>query len=121
MSEKICESKCQNPFHYLRRHVNLSTQRPSKCPCRNVIEIKKVYANQPITEFVFKYSTENLSDFSDSKIKFRRNTTVLPTQNKLFRTRTDDIRRQHDRGKKRSYKQLIIHMFIAKKRSKKSS
>jgi len=37
---EIDESKCQNPFHYLQRHSNLSNQRPTKCPCRNRVEKK---------------------------------------------------------------------------------
>ena len=47
------QSKCKNPFHFLVRHCNLSQQRPTKCPCRNVLNAK-VHKTQPITDFICK-------------------------------------------------------------------
>ena len=35
-------------------------------------------------------------------------------QTTLFKTRMDAIRKEHDRGKKRSYKQLTLNLNIAK-------
>src|SRR5271170_7933639 len=107
----ISQSNCQNPFHYFRRYDNLSKQRPTKCPCRNIVDITKVYANHPITEFVHKYLNENAPDFSAPL----RNTTNSPSHQNFFITRTDKIRREHDRGKKRTYKQLPLKVTITKK------
>ena len=86
-SEKIAsQSKCMNPFHFLVRHSNLSKQRPTKCPCRNVSNSAKVYKTQAITEFIYKFPRIQLLSSMD---------------NKDFMTRTDAIRKEHDRGKKR--------------------
>ena len=103
---EVDESKCQNPFHYLHRHSNLSNQRPTKCPCRNRVE-EKIYINQCITDFTSHIpSSSARTDFviTDSK--------TVP-QKKFFRTRTDVIRKEHDRGKKRSLKQLTLDFSIA--------
>jgi hypothetical protein len=111
--EKISESNCRNPFHYLRRHDNLSKQRPTKCPCRNVIQLQKLYINQPITVFAFKYPIKNIPD-QPVKTMVSNKKSKPSSQTTLFRTRTENIRREHDRGKKRSYKQLTLNINIAK-------
>lgn len=113
--EKISESKCQNPFHYLRRHDNLSKQRPTKCPCRDVL-IQKVYRNLSITAFVSRDSKhKNAPIFTDTKHS-RKSENKSPKQNTLFITRSDAIRNEHDRGRKRSFKQLTIDAKTRKKR-----
>jgi hypothetical protein len=111
--DKISESNCRNPFHYLRRHDNLSKQRPTKCPCRNVIQLQKLYINQPITVFAFKYPIKNIPD-QPVKTMVSNKKSKPSSQTTLFRTRTENIRREHDRGKKRSYKQLTLNINIAK-------
>ena len=111
LEEKIVESKCQNPFHYLRRHENLSSQRPTKCPCRNAV-ITEVYRNQDITKFVSEIP------FSALRTNVHRKENKSSLQENLYFTRTDIIRKEHDRGKKRPFKQLILDTFIAKKRIK---
>jgi hypothetical protein len=111
------ESKCQNPFHYLPRHANLSKQRPTKCPCRNVVATNKIFTDQPITKFVFKYkkSRKNASE-SDRKTSLRRRKKKKSSlKNNLFITRTDAIRKEHDRGKKRPLKQLTVDRIMTKK------
>ena len=105
------ESKCQNPFHYLHRHSNLSNQRPTKCPCRNRVE-EKIYINQCITDF-----TSHIPSSSARTDFFITDSKTIP-QKKFFRTRTDVIRKEHDRGKKRSFKQLTLDFSIANKRKK---
>jgi len=114
--DKISESNCRNPFHYLRRHDNLSKQRPTKCPCRNVIQLQKLYINQPITVFAFKYPIKNIPD-QPVKTMVSNKKSKPSSQTTLFRTRTENIRREHDRGKKRSYKQLTLNINIARKSS----
>ena len=111
VEEKIVESKCQNPFHYLRRHENLSSQRPTKCPCRNAV-VTKLYRNQPITEFASEIQ------FSEQGTNVHRKENKSSSQENLYLTRTDIIRKEHDRGKKRPFKQLSLDLFIAKKRIK---
>jgi len=116
--EKISESKCRNPFHYTRRYDNLSNQRPTKCPCRNVTHIQKVYKDQPITEFAFKFPIKNVSNGSNlsaPRKMFPRKKRTIPTHDTLFKTRTEDIRKQHDRGRKRPYKQLTLNLTSSKK------
>ena len=109
--EEMDDSKCQNPFHYLRRHSNLSNQRPTKCACRNRVE-EKIYINQHITDFVA--TAPNLPALSTN---FPVTDVKTPVQQKCFSTRTDNIRKEHDRGKKRPFKQLTLDkLSIAKKK-----
>ena len=83
------QNKCANPFHFLVRHSNLSQQRPTKCPCRNVFF-------QSITKFLYKLpKLENNKGRTDPFQLFSF------TRNHKFQTRTDAIMSQHDRGKKR--------------------
>jgi hypothetical protein len=110
---KISESNCQNPFHFLRRQNNLSKQRPTKCPCRNIV-IQTTYRNQPITAFVSRDS-KHVLEFADIK-HVRKAETKSSKQNRLIITRSDVIRKEHDRGRKRSYKQLTLNVETEKKR-----
>ncbi len=89
------QSKGRNPFHFLVRHSNLSKQRPTKCPCRNNLH-KKVYKTQPITAFISRFPQTVLYDNSKSDALV-----ITPSNNKMYITRADEIRKQHDRGKKR--------------------
>src|SRR5271170_1588480 len=106
------QSKCTNPFHFLIRHSNLSLQRPTKCPCRNVSSRATVYKTQSMTEFIFKFPQVVVHETSSSDpFQLPRSTTNNKvgtyqllrsfTDNKDFSTRADAIRREHDRGKKR--------------------
>jgi len=95
LETKSAESNCMNPFHYLHRHSNLSKQRPSRCPCRNLIGTTS-HKNQLITKFVFKYASK--PSYGSSKTESNKASRI-----NCFSTRTDDIRRQHDRGKKHPF------------------
>ena len=116
MEEKMSESKCRNPFHYLHRHSNFSKQRPTRCPCKNVVDSKKVYVNQHITDFVVKFP-KNLHN-SDPRTKVLRNKSALSSQKKLYTTRTDEIRKEHDRNKKRPLKQSTLQVTTKTKKPK---
>jgi len=83
IEENITASNCKNPFHFLRRHRNLSKKRPSKCPCSTVPTTEM--PNQRITAF-FQVSVKPLK---------------IPPDPTFFLSRTDKIREQHDRGKRR--------------------
>ena len=107
VEDKLIESNCMNPFHYLCRHSNLSKQRPTKCPCRNLADNKVLQKNQLITEFVFKYHDNANTNFRSK-----------PSLNYRFMTRADYIRGEHDRGKKRRL--FIQHSPFIRDISKKS-
>ncbi len=83
IEENITASNCKNPFHFLRRHRNLSKKRPRKCPC-STVPITEI-PNQRITTF-FQVSVKPLK---------------IPVDPTFFISRTDKIREQHDRGKRR--------------------
>jgi len=77
-------SKCRNPFHLIPRYRNLSNQRETKCPCSKAPKETKEMPNYQITRFFHVPVT----------IK----SPSIPT---FIQSRTDKIRAQHDRGKKR--------------------
>jgi len=95
VEEKTSQSKCRNPFHFLVRHSNLSKQRPTKCPCRTVPH-KNVYKTQSITAFISRFPQTVHYDKARSEPLV-----ISPGDNKMYITRADAIRKQHDRGKKR--------------------
>ena len=72
----------------------------------------KLYRNQPITEFASEIQ------FSEQGTNVHRKENKSSSQENLYLTRTDIIRKEHDRGKKRPFKQLSLDLFIAKKRIK---
>src|SRR5262249_7574642 len=53
--EKIAQSNCKNPFHYLKRISNLSQQRPNRCPCSQVEYIVVSHRYQNIRNFFVKF------------------------------------------------------------------
>ena len=94
------QSKCTNLFHFLARHSNLSKQRPTKCPCRNVSSNTSNFKSQPITIFLHKFpKTTNDKGIPDPFHLFSS------SRNDNFKTRTDAIMVQHDRLKKRKKSQ----------------
>ena len=72
------------PF-LLRRYQNLSNKRRTKCPCSNASKESKEMPNQSITTFIH---------LSVRSIK-------SPSESKLFQSRADKIRAEHDRDKRR--------------------
>ena len=107
VEEKISQSKCRNPFHFLVRHSNLSKQRPTKCPCRSVPQ-KKVYKTQSITAFISRFP--KTVHFDKTRTETQEKTTS--TDNNLYTTRADAIRKQHDRCKKTQENLKITSGFI---------
>ena len=83
----------------------------------DVLDIKRIYANQPITEFTRKIPKKIVFD-TDPRTESLKKKPDLLSQNKLFTTRTDAIRREHDRRKKRSFKQLTLNHNVMKKTEK---
>ena len=70
---------------------------------------EQIYVNQPITEFTRKIPKKIVLD-TDPRTESLKKKPDLLSQNKLFTTRTDAIRREHDRRKKRSFKQLTLNL-----------
>ena len=102
------QNKCTNLFHFLARHSNLSQQRPTKCFCRDVSSNDSRYIPQSITEFLHKFPiTTNENGRSDPFHLFSS------SRNHNFKTRTDAIMMQHDRGKKRKKSESIKSYFIS--------
>ena len=95
IEEDIESSKCKNPFHFLKRHRNLSKSRRTKCPCSKNAPIRKEIPFS-MTSFVPELPLEMISEA------------------KLITSQADQIRAQHDRGKKR----MIPMQAKSKKRKK---
>ena len=89
--DNIAPSKCRNPFHFLRRYRNLSNIRENKCPCSKAPKETKEMPNQQITRF-----------FHIPLIQIKSSSESMP-----IKSRTDKIRAQHDRGKKRKGYKLL--------------
>ena len=75
------ESKCQNPFHYLRRYDNLSNQRLTKCPCRNLVFTKKCIK--------INASQSSHSNFQSKMFQ------ISPNQEKCFQEKSAHLRRMN--------------------------
>ena len=75
---------CQNPFHFLKRHCDLSQTLLTPCPCSRILKRKTVHRYLDIRAFI---SSE--SHNSSSSISSERHT-----------TREDLVGGAHDRGKK---------------------
>jgi hypothetical protein len=87
------EKNCGNPFHFLKRHCKLSSQRITPCPCSN-FPCKSTSASQDIRSFLLPLS--DLPTIVD--------TTLLRSNSlDLFNTREDLIRREHDRRKNKNF------------------
>ena len=100
LDDDNAKSNCKNPFHFLRRYRNLSNRRRTKCPCSNASKESKEIPNQSITTFIH---------LSVRSIK-------SPSESKLFQSRADKIRAEHDRGKKRK----TVNLPVSKQRKKKN-
>ena len=77
------EHKCQNPFHFLKRHCDLSQRLHTPCPCSRVLKRKLTHRFADIRSLIANAYN------SSSSINLERHT-----------TREDLVRGAHDRGKK---------------------
>ena len=102
VEEQAVQSKCKNPFHFLHRHCNLSKKRPTKCPCSRVKYDTRPIVHRDIRSFTFHLPNTSHQPRSETISLLQDNRCILPPpQQNRFRTQSDIIRRQHDRGKKR--------------------
>jgi hypothetical protein len=95
--DDIAASHCTNPFHFLKRYRNLSNKRYTKCPC----------SLAPVPKYIPTLSTPTFIPSVDNKSN---------SESEFIPTRTDKIRAQHDRGKKRKKN---THKMNLRQRTKK--
>ena len=50
------EYQCQNPFHFLRRHCDLSKKLRTPCSCSNILKRKSPYRFFDMTTFMYNNS-----------------------------------------------------------------
>ena len=81
--------------------TNLSRLRPTRCPCSDIIEIAKPIADHPIPKFLFQLPRISTKANSELYRKSEPVLILLTPKFTCFSTRTDVIRKEHDRGKKR--------------------
>jgi hypothetical protein len=80
------EYQCHNPFHFLKRHCDLSQMLLTPCPCSRILKRKETHRYHDIRSFISIESHNSLS------MNLERHT-----------TREDLVRGAHDRGKKARY------------------
>ena len=95
--KKKYDTRCNNPFHYLKRHSNFSLQRETRCPCSVAERVQRCLKSRDIRSFLKTFPRIHLPDSSvmvgSSLISECRKSTD-------YYTRDDLIRGEHDRGKK---------------------
>ena len=95
----IAVSQCTNPFHFLKRYRNLSNKRRTRCPCSLPHFEPTHMPNLSMPMFRPSLEIKQYSEFD-----------FIPT-------RSDKIRAQHDRGKKR--KKTTTHKMNPQQRKMK--
>ena len=78
------EYQCQNPFHFLKRHCDLSQRLHTPCPCSRILKRKSIHRYPDIRSLM-----SNANNNSSSSNNLERHT-----------TREDLVRGAHDRAKK---------------------
>jgi len=80
------QTACKNPFHFLTRQLNLSKQRPTRCPCTNDV----YFGKSEHIRYSFLHPRFSLT---------KGNRTVSPVKIAFWSSRDDLIRPEHDRDK----------------------
>jgi len=78
------EYQCQNPFHFLKRHCNLSQSIPTPCSCFHILKRKIAHKSLDIRSFFSNASHNPLSSNNTNQ----------------YTTREDLVRGAHDRVKR---------------------
>jgi len=113
--EKMSESKMSEPLSLISVVIITSRNNDLLSACRNVVDTKRIFINQPITEFTRKVPKKIVLN-TDPRTESLKKKPDLRSQVKLFITRTDAIRHEKDRSKKRSFKPLTLNFYNAKKK-----
>ena len=79
---------CQNIFHFLKRHSDLSQKLPTPCPCSNILKRKRKYKSIDMRDFITIVPHNSTIVFTDD------------INTEAYTTREDLVRGAHDRGKK---------------------
>src|SRR5689334_11154710 len=77
------QKNCRNPFHFLKRHFNLSSQRITSCPCSN-FPCKSAGVSQDIRLFLLPESNSTMTNIATSLLTF--------SNHHIYNTREDLIR-----------------------------
>ena len=96
-SDKKFISYCKNPLHFMPKFTDLSKQRPTRCFC-------SIVQNEKVNDIVFRDIRSFFTKFPSLHVPKNENlsSSKYPTLNlNLFTTRTDDIRNNHNRGRKK--------------------
>ena len=96
-SDKKCISYCKNPLHFMPKFTDLSKQRPTRCFC-------SIVQDEKVNDIVFRDIRSFFTKLPSLHLPKNENlsSTTYPTLNlNLFTTRTDAIRNNHNRGRKK--------------------
>jgi len=114
-SRKDTHTACKNSFHFLVKHNDLSRQRFTKCQCSRVNKIIPVENSTDITSFLIKpkkISQKNRhKSYHNDLSHFDRLDTTFPRSTRTI-SQSDNIRGEHDRGKKRKWTQLKLSVLF---------
>ena len=103
--KKKYDTRCNNPFHYLKRHSNFSLQKETRCPCSVAERAQRCLKSRDIRSFLTTFPRMHLPDRS----VMAGSSLVLESVSRIsecrkstdYDTRDDLIRGEHDRGKKK--------------------
>ena len=124
-SRKDAPTACKNSFHYLVKHADLSKQRLTKCSCSRVKKEIPIANYSDITSFFIKpkkisqqkrrYSDQKNLSHNDNvrhnidqrkvspndRLDMKHIPKVLVSRTTRIISQSDQIREEHDRGKKK--------------------
>jgi hypothetical protein len=98
-------SHCNNPFHFLKKHSDLSKQKETRCPCSVAQRAnQRSLKSRDIRSFLTKFPQIHLPDTNvNASLSVSRRNIALISENRNssdYKTRDDRIRSAHDRSKK---------------------
>jgi len=123
-SAKDPPTACKNSFHFLVKHADLSKQRLTKCPCSRVRKETSSTKSSDITSFFIKpkkisqhkrYKKYQQHTSQTDRLDIKHIPKVPLPMRMIIKSQDDIIRGEHDRGKKRRWKQLCLSVFFQSK------
>ena len=124
------DSNCKNPFHFLKKIADLSKQRLTRCLCSRTAkstsalpDIRSYFSADPNNSMTHQPSRNRfITDKSFNKLPSNsldhKHVPKSQSHNSCTPTRTDLIRREHDRGKKRKMTQLNLLEILRNSKKK---
>ena len=95
--KKVNPSQCLDPFHFLTKTNDFTKQKITKCPCSLIKRQSKNSKSRDIRTLLNRFPTIHFPNVHDTNSPRLSSSFQL----KRFKTRVDEIRDQHDRGKRR--------------------